>query len=224
MNTHSPDHFLKLQIWLSSMFPVGSFAYSHGLEWAVEANWVTDKNSLSAWIGDILMLGSARNDAILIVETVRAVNDFNRLAEINELALALAPSSERLMESVQQGASFLEAIIESWPTELPPLLLKPPIAYPVAFGLALARHGIAPEMAVPAFLNAFLANLVSAAIRLRVIGQRDAQKILAALTPQISALTIRLANAGLDDLGSATLGVDFAALKHETQDGRLFRS
>ena len=65
----SPD--ILLTIWLSPSFPVGAFAYSHGLEWAVEAGDVRDEASLVAWLTDLVEHGGARADAILLAEAWR---------------------------------------------------------------------------------------------------------------------------------------------------------
>jgi urease accessory protein len=219
----SSEAHLKLQNWLSPSFPTGAFSYSHGLEWAVEAGWVKDAASLQKWLDDILMLGSGRQDAILLCETIRIASKPQELAALNELALALAPSSERRLETVQQGNSFQRAMADGW-SDKPSLFQPNEIAYPIAFGLAVAEHGIPLETATPAFLNAFISNLISAAIRLSVIGQRDGQQLLSALLPQIQTLCADLKEATTDDLGFATLGVDFASLKHEEQYSRLFRS
>jgi hypothetical protein len=59
---------LPLLVWLSPSFPVGAFAYSHGLEWAQEAGDVTDAATLQAWLDDLLAFGAARNDAVLFAE------------------------------------------------------------------------------------------------------------------------------------------------------------
>src|SRR3954451_15457566 len=106
---------LPLSIWLSPAFPVGAFAYSHGLEWAVESGAVDDAATLRDWIGDLVTQGSARNDSILVAEAWRAARDPARLTEVHELALALAPSRERLLESASQGAAFVTAIRTAWP-------------------------------------------------------------------------------------------------------------
>ncbi|MCR4281753.1 MAG: hypothetical protein NUV72_01795, partial [Bauldia sp.] len=54
----------KLLVWLSPAFPIGAYAYSHGLEWAIEDGTVTDASGLQAWIGDILRHGAGRTDAM----------------------------------------------------------------------------------------------------------------------------------------------------------------
>src|SRR5689334_11496461 len=51
---------LPLLLWLSPAFPVGAFAYSHGLEWAVAAGDITDAASLGGWLRDLLDFGAPR--------------------------------------------------------------------------------------------------------------------------------------------------------------------
>jgi urease accessory protein len=215
---------LKLQAWLSPAFPAGAFAYSHGLEWAVEAGTVHDRDSLAEWLLAVLERGSARNDAILIAAIVRANGDAARIAEIAELALALTPTRERHLESVQQAAGFAEAIAAAWPAGGAAAPGPNPMAYPVAFAIAVAAHAIPAEEAIPAYLNAFMGNLVSAAIRLSVIGQADGQRILADLLPAMGRIAEAAAPGDLAALAGGAFGVDLASMLHETQYTRLFRS
>jgi len=223
----SPD--LLLTIWLSPSFPVGAFAYSHGLEWAVEAGDIDDEATLVAWLTDLIEHGSARADCILLASAFRATQTENvaALAGVNELAVALAPSTERRLETTQQGRSFMEAVGAAW--SAPRLAaaraaLGEEIAYPVALGLAAGAHDIPLPRLCEAYALAFAANLVSAAVRLSVVGQTQGQKALAALAPPISALGAFAAEATLDDLGGAAFRSDIASMRHETQYSRLFRS
>ena len=218
---------LPLLVWLSPSFPVGAFAYSHGLEWAHEAGDVTNAASLESWLGDLLDHGAARNDGIVFVETYRAAGDAQRTLEIAELALALANSAERKLETQTQGGAFLATIRKAWPCAALDELSTggdAPIAYPVAVALAAAGHGIPVDAALEALLLGFVSNLVSAAVRLGVVGQTDGQRVIAALVPRIEALARALRNATLDDLGGAAFRSDLASLRHETQYTRLFRS
>ncbi len=57
-----------LQTWFSPAFPVGSFAYSHGLENAVAKDAVASPEQLSDWIATVLICGSGRTDGILFRE------------------------------------------------------------------------------------------------------------------------------------------------------------
>lgn len=218
-----------LQIWLSPSFPVGAFAYSHGLEKAAELGAISDRGTLSAWLRDLIEHGSLRNDAILIACAWRAVctAGIAALAEIAELALAFQPSAERYLESTQQGRSFLAAIRAAWPCpaiETVPLAPDGAIAYPVAFATAAAGHGIPLGPALRAFAVAVTGNLISAAIRLSVIGQTDGQRLIADLLPVIEHACGRARIATLDDLGGAAFRSDVASLAHETQYTRIFRS
>ena len=98
------------------------------------------------------------------------------------------------------------------------------IAYPAAVAAAAAGHDLPLEASLQAFVLALIANAVSAVVRLGPIGQTDGQKILAALLPRICALAREAANSSLADLGGCAFRSDIAAMRHETQYSRLFRS
>ena len=85
MNT-SKDFLTALQ-WLSPAFPVGSFAYSHGLEWAISAGHVTQEAELLEWVRDLVQFGSGRNDAFLVSLGYQA-HDIQALRDLNAQALA----------------------------------------------------------------------------------------------------------------------------------------
>lgn len=226
--TTSHDSIL-LQVWLSPAFPVGSYAYSHGLEAAVDSGDVRDAATAQAWIVDLIAHGGPRNDAILLAEAWRASHaaDDARLAAVNELALVLAPSRERLLECRAQGDAFVAAIVAAWPCRSVSslaTLASGGVAYPVALGAAAAGHDLALEASLPSFLVAFAANLVSAATRLGCIGQTDAQRILAMALPAIRVTATACMTATLDDLGGFALRSDVASMRHEVQYSRLFRT
>src|SRR5271168_1998681 len=106
--TDADAALLPLMLWLSPAFPVGSFAYSQGLEWAVESGDIQDARSLGGWLVDLLTFGAPRADALLFAECFRAAmaEDWQVLVEANELAIALANCAERRLETTSQGAAF----------------------------------------------------------------------------------------------------------------------
>ncbi len=215
--------------WFSPSYPVGAFAYSHGLEWAQEAGDIHDAITLQGWLADLIELGAARNDAILLTATHRAAmaGDMAALTEIAELALAMAMSSERRMETVTQGNAFVLATMAAHPcTALQHFKAdwRGDVAYPVAVGVAAAGHGVELAELLPAFVLGFAANLVSAAVRLGIVGQTDGQRVLAALLPAVGKTAQEAHTATLDDLGACAFRSDIASLRHETQYSRLFRS
>lgn len=213
---------LRLMTWLSPAFPVGAFSYSGGLEQVVADGDVGDADTLRDWLESLLAHGNLWNDAVLFAEAHRAAGDAGRLAEVVELAEALAGSAERHRETMLQGEAFLAAAA-SWPH---PILagLGGAAAYPVAVGAVAAAHGVTAEAGLAAYLHAVLSNLVSVAIRCGVVGQRHGVAVLATLEARIAALAAAAARSTLDDLGSTTMRAEIASLRHETLPTRLFRS
>jgi urease accessory protein len=98
------------------------------------------------------------------------------------------------------------------------------VCYAAAVGAATARAQIALEDALVAYLQAMTANLVSAGLRLGIIGQTDGQRILAALEPVVIRTAQDAISRDPADFGAATFAVDLASMAHETQYSRLFRS
>jgi len=213
---------LRLTAWLSPVFPVGSFSYSHGLERAAHDGLVGNADELRDWLAELVASGSGWNDAVLFAESWRRARAGEEFAEVAELAEALAGSAERHMETTLQGAAFLDAVGQ-WPADV--LDRLPSFCpYCVAVGAVCGAHGIALASALEVFLQAFCLNLLQAAIRLSLTGQNGVTALLAALEPVLAATAARASASTLDDLGSATFIADITAMKHETQHSRLFRS
>lgn len=212
---------LRLMAWLSPAFPVGSFSYSHGLEAAVHLELVTDVSGLREWLVDLLSHGSAWNDAVLFAEAHRRAPSGGSIAELAELGEALAGSQERHLETTLQGGAFVTGT-SAWTHANGHLPARCP--YPITVGATAAVHHIDLLQALAAYLQAFVSNQLQVAIRLSVIGQTAAMKLLAMLEPMIAETARRAASSSLDDLGSAAFMAEIAAMRHETQPTRLFRS
>jgi len=207
---------LILTQWLSPAYPTGAFAWSHGLETAIAAGWVGDAPSLEGWLADLLRDGSGRSEAVFIALAYRA--DRDDLHPLDDTARAYAPSAERLREAERQGAAFANVTRAVWALDLPDLIM------PVALGRA-ARLMTLPQTAVAAlYLQGFTSNLVSAAQRLMPLGQTEAQAVLARLTPLCVRVAAKTAKATEADLFSNCFVSDIAAMRHETQQSRIFQS
>jgi urease accessory protein len=218
-----------LQIWLSPSFPVGAYAYSHGIEKAVELGWIKDRETLEAWLQDLSSHGSLRNDLILLLEAHRLAGRADRdgLRQLADLSSALQPSAERHLEATQQGQSFLLQISATWANaslQLATIFAETQPSVPVVLGVAADAHGIGPEDTALAYSIAFVSNVISAAVRLSVIGQTDGQRTIAALMPTLTEIAMAAAQCSVEHLGSATFRSDIASMQHETQYTRLFRS
>lgn len=224
--TLEPRQLLLLQMWMSPSFPTGSFAYSHGLERAIEDGIVGDAGELTYWISDLLTRGSGWNDAVLFSQCWS-----NDPQELNDLALAMASSKERYLETTQLGRAFDNALGIIVPrktltsrTTAHRFAGEDDIAYPIAAGFACHAAGMDRSPALLAFLQGFANTLVSVAVRLVPLGQTQGLQAIRDLMPVVVTTAERAALSTLADLGSITLSSDIAAMKHETQHSRIFRS
>jgi urease accessory protein len=228
----SPLSLLRQQSWLSPAFPTGSYSYSHGIEWAVEAGHIHIRESLVDWLEGDLCHGSGRNEAIFFMEAWRHATDDDRgkILEIAEIAAAFRGTSEFALESAQQAAACLATLLRVWPDPLLKTLsellseLRIAPALSVVLGISAAKQDIPASLALPAFLQSYVANLVTAGVRLVPLGQTDGQRCIAELEPAVLALAREAEQATTRDLGSAAFMVDLASASHEIQYTRLFRS
>jgi urease accessory protein len=117
-----------------------------------------------------------------------------------------------------QGAAFARTTAAAWGIAVPPM------PYPVAAGHAARRLGLPPAPTVTLFVQAFAASIVSAGVRLIPLGQTEGQRITAALLPLAASVAEAALAEPLDAVGGIALGADLAAMLHETQYTRLYRS
>lgn len=210
------DAALLLHQWLSPAFPVGAFSYSHGLETAVAEGHITDASTAQDWIATAVQHGAGQSDAILLAAAWRAAPD--GLAEIAALARALSPSAERLAEAERMGAAFALAVRRLHGFDL----TEAP--YPVVLGRAARLADLPLDLTLRLSVQVFVANLVSAAVRLVPLGQTDGQGITLALTPLIGQVAAEAEPGDTDRIGSSAFALDIASMRHETLSTRLFQS
>ncbi len=209
----TPTDLLTLAQWFGANFPTGAFAYSHGLEAMVEAGEVTDAASFAEWLGDVLERGAGRQDAILLSLAYRG-----DAAEVAELASALSATAERHLETIAQGRAFGTVVAEVWGGE------KAAWPLPVMAGAAANRAGLPLPETLTFYLQSFAGNLCTIAARCVPIGQTVAQRVLRDMAPVIERLVNQAVTASEVDIGSATMAADLAAIRHETQTTRIYRT
>jgi len=205
---------LTLAQWFSPAYPIGAFAYSHGLEWVIEARDVHNAASLRAWVCDVLEHGSGRNDALFIAAAYRTDDP----TPVNDTCRAFAPSKERLKETDLQGAAFSDITSGIWGIELPAL------AYPVAVGRAAKLCELPLTLTSQMYLQSFVSALISVGMRLIPLGQREGHMLIQELTPLCSKVAQETAHGDMDALSSTAFLPDIASMKHETQYSRVFRT
>lgn len=212
----------RLFAWLSPGFPIGAFSYSHGLEAEVEAGRVHDRATLERWITATIRHGGGRLDADLLRDAYRREGSHER-------GLAYRATAELLLESSAQGTAFAATVRAAWAAgPHPPAAARGDasagVCHTVALGQAAAGAGVTLEDTLTLYLQSFAANLMSAGLRLGVIGQTDGQRILAALEPAIAEAVAASITRDPEDFGASTFAADIASMGHETQYSRLFRS
>lgn len=204
-------HLQRLSQWFSAGYPIGSYAYSHGLEAMIASSAVRDAGTFQAWLTDILVRGAGRTDAILLAAAWRGDH-------VADLAVALAGSKERLAETTAQGAAFARVTAGVWggdATALP---------FPVAVGLAARKAGLPVVETTVFYAQAFAANLVTIACRALPMGATEGQAVLAKVAPLCARIAQEAAASDLSSLGGSSYAGDSAAMEHETLPVRIFRS
>jgi len=223
--THNNPLLAALHL-ASPALPVGGFAYSQGLEQAVEDRWVSSMEQAYVWIRDVMVLSLARQELPLWLASHRAVvaQDWVALCAANDALYALRETAEFRLESIQMGHSMAK-LFKQWPDGT--ALLKVTDlnwVYPSAHAALSAVSGIDEQMALTAYLWSWVENQTIAAVKIIPLGQIDGQVLLHRLKSDIEQAMQIAMSMTPEDLGSAAVGLAIASARHESQYSRLFRS
>jgi urease accessory protein len=220
---------LKLELLhlCDSLFPIGAFAYSDGLEAAASGAWqapIRDLDGLGAWIEVVLDESIGRVEGPAVWQAWRAVvdSDWRSLAALDEELTAIRPSSASRSASRAMGHRLLTTWRALHPHER--LAQVPPSsALPIAFAAACACGGIDRRESVEAYAYTRLAATASAAMRLLPIGQTDAHRLLARALNDVPRLVDRIVARGAR-IESFVPALDITAMTQQYLHSRLFRS
>ena len=211
----------------SPMLPVGAYSYSGGLEAAIESGIVHDPASTEAWVRDVLELYLARFELPILWRMQRAWAAGEVPADWNNRFRAGRDTTESLAETLQMGGSLVSLLTDlgEFPAEaLARLKTLQPLTFPLAYAFAAAHWAIPAEAALQAYAWSWAENQVAAAMKAVPIGQVAGQRILATLASGIPAVVARAATLDDTDISNFAPGLTLAAIRHETQYSRLFRS
>ena len=213
-------HLLQLS---SPALPVGAYAYSQALEYAIEAQWLIG-DELGNWLSDGLALGLAQLDLPVLARAYAAAarGDAPKLNHWNDRLLAARETRELLLEDQQIGSALLR-LLKSLFTPAPPVLTQAP-GYATAFAIAAQRWEIDVEDALMAYSYSWLENQVAAATKLVPLGQTAAQQLLVAKLTEIPEAVSKSRAVSDSDIGLSLPGLALASCRHERQHTRLFRS
>jgi urease accessory protein len=222
----------RVLAWFSPAFPVGAFSYSHGLETAAEGGQVQDRGSLQRWIIAVLTYGAGRidGDTLRDAHWAASAGDIAALTAVNRRGVAFRATAEMRLEITSQGEAFLATCRAAWPDPFLDAWAaildadNESVCHAAAAGAATARAEVPEGWALTAYLQATASNLVSAGLRLGMIGQTDGQRVLAALEPVVAVAVDGVLGRDQSAFGSAVFAVELASMAHEMQHTRLFRS
>lgn len=217
------DSLLSLLQLASGTLPVGSFAYSQGLEQAVELVWVRNEQDAANWILGLLREAQSRQEVPLFARLHRAwqAGDAQAVARWNARAIAMRDTAEARAEERDTGAALARLLSALEPAQ--GVSLAEP-SYLAMYALAAVRWRIALEPAACGWLWSWCQQQTAAAIKLVPLGQTAGQRILRRALAEIpAAVECGLALAD-DDIGYTPSGLALAGVLHERQYTRLFLS
>jgi urease accessory protein len=230
LNTHLA---LARLLQLSSVsLPVGGYAFSQGLEYAVECGWLKKVDDVESWITLQLHENIARVDLPILREVmlVAASKDWLRLLQLNDLLLASRETKElrlsdtamgeallRLLKSLEFDLSFLDELSKQGDT-------VNDISFVCLFGLCAQQWAIPYHLSAMGLTWSWLENQVAAATKLVPLGQTQAQQLLMKLQPILGEVINSAEQVVEDEIGGGLPALAIASALHETQYSRLFRS
>ena len=215
-------NILKLLTWNNQSYPIGSYSFSSGLEYAVEINIVNSSKDLKYWLKDLLVFGNLQSDAILLVHAwkLKVENKDNVIASLNNFAASLTQSKEKHIESLEQGKSFIKISKDTWDHKFP----NDSLMFPLAYACSAAQEGISLNNTLLSFLHSNLCNLLAAGIKLIPLGQTEGQKIQLHLNEYIEKEYRNILKRDLSLVGNCGWVNDIVCMKHENQFTRIFRT
>ena len=199
-----------LQVWFSSSFPIGSYAYSHGLEALIDNKKIKNRDDVKEFLDALLFYGTLRNDYIFLKSIYKG-------EEINQLILASASSKERQIEMIDMGNSFRKIMKDSWELSLPEN---------TSFIYCLAKAGLHFDIKfndlIKFYLQSFISNLINVCVKHIPMSQKDGQSLNVIFINQIQDFLTHSDKLTLKNIGSTFFIGDIYAIKHENLDSRIY--
>lgn len=217
---------LRLLQLVSPGLPIGAFAYSQGLETAIELKWLANRHEVLSWLRGLVLDCLAELDVPVFFRLYQAWGDGNgkQIEFWNAFILASRAASETHAEDARLGKALLRILATLGVAPDTQLQPQGPVAYMTAFALACVQWQIHMTTAASAYLFAWAESQVSAAVRLVPLGQSDGQSILAELALAVPEAVARAASVADENIGAGAPAHGIACALHETQYSRLFRS
>lgn len=225
---HSADPLARLRLMqlVSPALPIGGFTYSQGLEYAVEAGWVSDVESLQDWLAGLVEDNMTYLEVPSLARMYQAceADDVDILQAWGNYLLAARETRELRLEEQQRAAALTRLLIdlgipraEKWRIALQTCQAAPYALAAVSWRIPLADAALG-------YAWSWLENMVAAAIKLVPLGQTDGQRVQLALAERLPTAVERGLVLEDGQIGASSPVMALASSLHETQYTRLFRS
>jgi len=216
------SNILKILTWNNQSFPIGSYSFSSGLEFAVETKIIKTGKELEYWLNDLLKYGSLHSDALILLEAWKLANkeENKKINNLNSFAISLNQSHEKYIENYEQGKSFIKITEDAWDHSF----TSKKLVFPIAYAVAAAQENINMKNTLICYLHSSLCNLLAAGIKLIPLGQTEGQKIQIELNKYIEKEYKNMLKKNLNDIGNCGWVNDIVSMKHENQFTRIFRT
>lgn len=224
--TKMQNRTAQLRLWqlISPALPVGAYAYSQGLETAVDEGWVNDEPSAAKWIAGVMVNSLLRVDIPVLVRFYPAWqgDDLKAVNHWNEVLLAMRESAELREEDRQMGQALARLLIDLGCEQADFNRLS--CSFLSQFSLAAVTWQIPLMDTASGYLWTWCENQVAAAVKLVPLGQTAGQRILGHLIEVMNEHLEEGLKLNDDEIGGVLPGLAMASAWHETQYSRLFRS
>jgi len=222
----SSQGLLRLFQLVSPALPVGAYAYSRGLEWAVQAGWVRNEAQTLEWLRGLLRQPLCYLDAPVFLRLYRGWKTGNaaEVRQWNAFLCAGRESAEFLAEDQQMGRALARLLLDLEIPEAAGWQGSQETSFAAMFALAACAWGVPEAESCLGFLWGWTESSVAAAIKLVPLGQTAGQRILSCCVEIIPDVLRQAQSLPDDDIGYMTPGLAIAGALHETQHTRLFRS
>ena len=221
-----PGALLSLLRLASPALPIGAYAGSEALEYAVDAGWVADEAAAGEWIGGRLSHSQTFVEVPLLARLYAAWEDDEpeRLRQWSAFARASRGAAELWAQDHSLGTALARLLAQLGVEKAAPWVTRADCSYLTSFALAAQTWNIPLCAAATGYLFSWCESQVGAAIKLVPLGQSAGQKILGELMTRIPLCVEHGLACSDDEIGASEPGLAIASALHESQYTRLFRS
>ena len=227
------DQIQILQILQLSdgLFPIGAFAFSDGMETAVQRDEVVDADDVRVWLKHYVDAVFAKSEGPALLQAMGAFpSDWQRLERLDRELTALRPSLKTRASSRSLGLRLLKTCGLLYPDrDLENLLERVEsdqchgnIA--IVHGAVFRVLGIGEREALLAFAYSRLSGTTSAALRLASVGQQEMQYVLRDALARVPGVVDDILERPAQRFTSFVPMLDVCQMEHRHLYSRLFRS